>query len=190
MFSNGVGEIIISGGYIHINAMGDGIDSNNTILVSSGVTLVSGSPSSGNAAFDYDGEATVTGGILIATGGSGMAQSFSAAENQGCLLFGLSSGPAGRNLAIVNADGRIVAAYTPGNNYSAVVVTAPELQVGNTYTVVIDAVIDSADTHGFATDTTYTGGTELGAIEMTTSLQGGSGHSMGGGPGGGRKPGR
>lgn len=185
MFSNMVGEIIISGGYIHINANGDGIDSNNTILVSGGVTLVSGSQSSANAAFDYDGEATVTGGILVATGGSGMAQSFTAAENQGCMLFGMSGAQAGVNIAIVDADNRVVAAYTPENGYSAVVVTAPGLQVGNTYAVVVEAAIDGADAHGFAADTVYTGGTNLGSIEMTTLLQGGSGHSMGGGPGGG-----
>ncbi len=191
MFSNMVGEIVISGGYIHISANGDGIDSNNTILVSGGVTLVSGPASSGNAAFDYDGEATVTGGILVATGGSGMAQSFTAAENQGCMLFGINGAQGGRNLAIVDADNRIVAAYTPVNSYSAVVVTAPGLQVGRTYSVVVDAVIDGADKHGFAADATYTGGTSLGSIEMTTLLQGGSGHGMGGGPGGGgRRPGR
>ena len=199
MFSNGVGEIVISGGYTHINAMGDGIDSNSTILVSGGVTLVSGSPSGGNAAFDYDGKATVTGGVLIATGGSGMAQSFTSAENQGCMLFGLNGGPAGRNLAVINAEGKVVAAYTPENSYSAVVITAPGIQVGGTYQVVIDAAIDGADAHGFAADAAYTGGTVLGSIEMTTALQGGSGHSMGGGPGGGfggrpdgggRRPGR
>lgn len=198
MFSNGVGEIVISGGCTHINAMGDGIDSNNTILVSGGVTLVSGSPSGGNAAFDYDGEATVTGGVLIATGGSGMAQSFTSAENQGCMLFGLNGGPAGRNLAVIDVEGKVVAAYTPENSYSAVVITAPGIQVGGTYQVVIDAAIDGADAHGFAADAAYTGGTVLGSIEMTTALQGGSGHSMGGGPGGGfgggpgggRRPGR
>ena len=185
MFSNMVGEIVISGGYIHINASGDGIDSNNTILVSGGVTLVSGSANSANAAFDYDGEATVTGGILVAAGGSGMAQSFTAAENQGCMLFGINGAQGGVNLAIVDAQNNIVAAYTPENSYSAVVVTAPGLQVGNTYSVVMDAAIDGADDHGFAANTTYTGGTNIGAIEMTTLLQGGSGHSMGGGPGGG-----
>lgn len=192
MFSNGVGEIIISDGYIHINASGDGIDSNNTIHVSGGVTLVSGSSNSANAAFDYDGEATVTGGILIATGGSGMAQSFTAAENQGCMLFGINGAPSGINLAIVNADDQVVAAFTPENSYSAVVVTAPGLQVGNTYSVVMEAQIDGMDAHGFATDAAYSGGTNIGSIEMTTALQGGSGHSMGGGGGfggGGRRPG-
>ena len=202
MFSNGVGEIIISGGYIHINASGDGIDSNNTIVVSGGVTLVSGASTSANAAFDYDGEATVTGGILIATGGSGMAQSFTAAENQGCMLSGINGARGGINIAIVNAENRVVAAFTPENSYSAVVVTAPGLQVGNTYSVVMGATIDSMDDHGFAAEVAYTGGTNIGSIEMTTLLQGGSGHSMGGGGefgggpggpggpgGGGRRPG-
>ena len=192
MFSNNVGEIVISGGYIHINASGDGIDSNNTIMVSGGVTLVSGSSNSANAAFDYDGEATVTGGILIATGGSGMAQSFTSAENQGCMLFGINGASGGINLAIVNADDQVVAAFTPENSYSAVVVTAPGLQVGNTYSIVMNAQIEGMDTHGFAADASYTGGTNIGSIEMTTALQGGSGHSMGGGGfggGGGRRTG-
>lgn len=195
MFSNMVGEIVISGGYIHVNAKGDGIDSNNTILVSGGVTLVSGSPSNGNAAFDYDGEATVTGGVLIAVGGSGMAQSFTAAENQGCMFFGINGAKGGVNIAIVDANGQVVASFTPENNYSSVVVTAPGLQVGNTYSIVMGAEINGMDSHGFASDTSHTGGTIIGSIEMTTLLQGGSGHGMGGGPGsqsgpgGGRKHG-
>ena len=185
MFSNLSGEIVISGGYIHINASGDGIDSNNTILVSGGVTLVSGTSSSANAAFDYDGEATVTGGVLIATGGSGMAQSFTDAQNQGCMLFGISGAQAGVNIAIVDANGQVVASFTPDNSYTAVVVTAPALQVGNTYSVVMAAAIDGMDAHGFASGVAYTGGSNLGSIEMTTLIQGGSGHSMGGGFGGG-----
>ena len=189
MFSNLVGEIIISGGYIHINASGDGIDSNNTILVSGGVTLVSTGNSSANAAFDYDGEATVTGGILVATGGSGMAQSFTAAENQGCMLFGINGASGGTNLAIVGPEGKVIASFTPDSSYSAVTVTAPGLQVGSTYSVVMNADIEGMDAHGFAADASYTGGTNIGSIEMTTTLQGGSGHSMGGGGGGGNRHG-
>lgn len=188
MFSNGVGEINISGGYIHINAIGDGIDSNNDIRISGGVTLVSGSGDSMNAAFDYDGEARVTGGVLFATGSSGMAQSFTSAENQGSMLFGINGATAGVNIAIVDASGRVVASFTPANRYSAVVVTAPGIQLGQTYSVVIQADVEGADANGFAQGALCTGGTELGAIEMTTALYGGSGHSMGGGPGG-RTPG-
>ena len=190
MFSNMVGEILISGGYIHINASGDGIDSNNSIAVSGGVTLVTGSANSANAAFDYDGKASVTGGILFATGGSGMAQSFSSAENQGCMLFGINGAQAGVSIAIVDNCNQVVASFTPENGYSAVVVTAPGLQVGNTYSIVLNAAIEGADSHGFAADAAFSGGTNIGSIKMTTLLQGGSGHGMGGPGGGGRKPGR
>ena len=185
MFSNGVGEINISGGYIHINASGDGIDSNCNIHISGGVTLVSGSSSSMNAAFDYDGEAFVTGGVLFATGGSGMAQSFTSAENQGAMLFGMNGASAGVNIAIVNAAGQVVASFTPETRYSAVVVTAPGIQLGQTYTVVMQADIEGMDDFGFAENAAYAGGQAIGAIEMTTMLYGGSGHSFGGGGGGG-----
>lgn len=181
MFSNSVGEIVISGGLIHINANGDGIDSNNSIHISGGVTLVSGASASMNAAFDYDGTATVTGGVLIATGGSGMAQSFTSAENQGCMLFNFRGGHANVNIAVVDEKERVVASFTPDTSYSSVVVTAPGLQVGNTYQILLNAEIEGADAYGFAQDAAYANGTYAGTIEMTTLLQGGSGHSFGGG---------
>ena len=118
-----------------------------------------------------------------------MAQSFSAAENQGCMLFGINGARGGMNIAIVNAEHRVVVSFTPAASYSAVVVTAPELQVGGIYSVVLDGQVDSADENGFASNAAISGGTSLGTIEMTTLLQGGSGHSMGGGPGGGNRRG-
>ncbi len=186
-FSRNTGDIVISGGYIHINAGGDGIDSNNTITISGGVTLITSPARSMNSAFDYNGEATITGGTLIATGGSGMAQSFSKAENQGCMLFGVNDATGGTNLAIVTAEGQVVASFTPAHDYSAVVVTAPDLQVGSTYSVVIGADVDGADEHGFASRADCSGGVNIGSIEMTEMIQGGSGHNIGGGRGGRRE---
>ena len=114
-----------------------------------------------------------------------MAQSFDTAENQGCMLFSMN-GQGGTSIAIVDANNRVVAAFTPDNSYSSVVVTAPGLAVGSTYTVVTGAEIDGADAHGFASDVAFSGGATIGSIEMTTLLQGGSGHGMGGfGSGGG-----
>ena len=91
------------------------------------------------------------------------------------------------NLAIVGADNRVIASFTPEASYSSVVVTAPGLTVGSSYAVVIGADIDGADAWGFASDASYTGGTNIGSIEMTTLLQGGSGHGMGGHGGGPRR---
>ncbi len=171
MFSNGVGEIIISGGYTVINASGDGIDSNNTITVSGGVTLVSGPTSGANGAFDYDGNATVTGGVLIATGASGMAQNFSDAQTQGAMLVTFGRRQTGA-IALTDADGRVVVAFTPETAYQSAVITAPGILQGQTYTIVTGGVAEGSDENGFILDTTLTGGTTLGTITMTELLYG------------------
>lgn len=185
MFSNGVGEIFIEGGYTVINASGDGIDSNADIVVSGGVTLVSGPVSSGNAAFDYDGNATVSGGVLIATGSGGMAQSFTTAENQGAILVTLNRQQSGQSLALIDSQGQIVAAFTPQNAWQSAVFTAPGIQQGQTYTIVAGADIPGADAYGFAQSGKASGGTELAAVEMTSMLYGGGSGMRNMGPGGG-----
>lgn len=193
-FSNGVGEIVISGGYTFIDASGDGIDSNSTIAVSGGVVLVSGPTNSGNASFDYDGSAAVTGGVLVALGSSGMAQSFSQAENQGAMLVNFS-GSTNQIFALCDTNGNVIASFKPEKNYQSVVVTAPEIQQGNTYKIVIGAEVEGVDENGFARNTSYSGGTELGEIQMDSLLYGYSGGmgmpggDHGGGMGGGTPPG-
>lgn len=178
MFSNGVGEIIISGGYTVVRANGDGIDSNSTITVSGGVTLVSGPSSSGNAAFDYDGSATVTGGILIATGASGMAQNFSDAEGQGAMLLTLDRLQSGSSIALLDAKGRVIASFRPENTCQSVVITAPAIQQGQTYTLVSGGTVEGADEHGFAQDAAISGGTTLAEITMDELLYGSGGFGM------------
>lgn len=189
MMSNGVGEIIITGGYTLVNAQGDGIDSNNSICVSGGVTLVSGPVSSGNAAFDYDGSATVTGGVLVAAGPSGMAQNFSEAQNQGAMLLTFRSRQNG-SVALVDAQGQVIVAFTPTNAYQSAVITAPAIQQGETYTIVTGGTAEGADAHGFALQTALTGGTTAGSITMDSLLYGGGSGYGNPGAGPGRKPGR
>lgn len=190
-FTGSTGTILISGGYLLVNAAGDGIDANGSISVTGGVTLVSGPTNNGNAAFDYDGSASVTGGVLIALGSSGMAQGFSNAENQGAILTGVTAQSAGTSLALVNADGNVIASFAPAKAYSSAVITAPGIQKGQTYTLVAGATLSAADENGYAAGGTATGGTTLTTVEMSTLLYGGGGGMGGmmpGGPGG--RPGR
>lgn len=187
MFSSGVGEIIISGGYTVVDAKGDGIDSNGTISVTGGVTLVSGPTSNGNGSFDYDGSASVSGGVLIALGSSGMAQSFSTAENQGAIFYSFAAQNAGTSFALCDSSGKVVAAFTPAKAYQTVVITAPEIQSGNSYSIVAGGEVSGADSNGFAQNAAVSGGTTLAEIEMTSELYGASGHGTmmpGGGMGG------
>lgn len=66
--------ILITGGTININADGDGIDSNGGIGITGGSVYVLGPSDNGNGAMDYGICAAITGGEVIAVGGSGGMQ--------------------------------------------------------------------------------------------------------------------
>lgn len=193
-FSSSTGTIIISGGYMLVNASGDGIDSNGTITVSGGVTLVSGPTNSGNGAFDYDSSASVTGGVLIALGSAGMAQGFTSAENQGAIFASFTAQSAGTSFAVCDSSGKVVASFTPDKAYQSVAVTAPGIQSGESYSMVVGGTVSGCDENGYAQNASISGGTTLGTISMTSNLYGGSGGMGGmggpGGGGGGGRPGR
>lgn len=190
MFGGTGEELNISGGYVLVNANGDGLDSNGTLTVSGGVLLVTGPVSSMDGALDSDGEMKVTGGVVIAAGSSGMPQSFSVAENQGSIMTRFDTQAAGTSIAICDAEGNVVAAFTPPKEYGSVVISAPGIQSGNTYTIVTGGDVADADKNGFAENTTISGGETLETIELTESTYsnggfGGFGGGFPGFPGGG-----
>ena len=91
MQSSGNNELIISGGYIVIDAAGDGLDSDGNLTVTGGNVYVYGPESSNNGALDFDGTGTVTGGAVVALGASGMAQNFDDSSSQGSILASCST---------------------------------------------------------------------------------------------------
>ncbi len=187
-FSSSVGKITISGGTLLVNASGDGIDSNGSITVTGGITLVSGPTNSGNGPLDYDGSATVSGGVFVALGSSGMAQSFSSAQNQGAIFTTFSTQQANTPLSLCDQDGNVILSFAPAKAYQSAVITAPKIQSGNTYTLVAGGTLAELDANGYVADTSISGGTTLATISMTSNLYGSSG-GMGGmnpPPGGGR----
>lgn len=126
--------IRIAGGKLYVNASGDGIDSNGNLIVSGGETYVDGPTGNGDGALDYDGTATITGGILVAVGSSGMAQNFGTASTQGSILLNFSTGSKSA-VTLTDAQGNVLVSYTPSKTYNSVVISCPELVQGGTYTV-------------------------------------------------------
>lgn len=126
--------IRIAGGKLTIDAGGDGIDSNGSLTVSGGETYVSSPTDNGNGALDFDGTGTITGGIVVAAGASGMAQNFGENSTQGSILVSFGSFGTGA-VTVTNAAGETLASFTPAKQYNCVVVSAPTLKKGETYTV-------------------------------------------------------
>lgn len=126
--------INISGGVITIDASGDGVDSNGSLTVSGGELYISTPVNNGNGALDYDGEAVITGGIVIAAGSSEMAQNFGNNSTQGSILLTYQSSSA-ETICIKDSSGNTLASYSPNKNYNCVVISCPSVTTGNTYTV-------------------------------------------------------
>lgn len=155
--------ILISGGKLTVNASGDGIDSNGDLTITGGEVYVSGPTSDGDGALDYAGTGTITGGTIVAAGSSGMAQSLSS-DTQGVVLLMLS--------------GAVLASFMPEKAYSSVVISAPGMESGGTYSVACGSESRSVTLEGF----TYSEGGFGG-------FGGGRPGGMGGGFGGDRPDG-
>jgi len=183
-FGSSDAEIFISGGYILVDASGDGIDSNGAITVTGGVTLVSGPTDNGNGSLDYGTSATVYGGVFIATGSYGMAQGFSNAEGQGAIITPTGTQSASTSIALCDGDGRVIASFTPPKSYQSLVISAPGIQKGNAYSVICGGSVTGADKNGYAENTEMSDGRTVISIEMSSLLYGSS-QSMGGPMGGG-----
>ena len=160
------GKIEISGGNTHITAGGDGVDANGSVTISGGTTIVEGPTSGDTSVIDFNGTGTITGGTFIGTGGAGMAQSFSSAENQGLIAVSVGSQSAGQKVTLKDADGNVIAEQTPELDYAVVYISTADLQQGGTYTL--------------------TAGSYSETIELTDSIYSTISGGMGGGMMGGR----
>lgn len=181
----------VRGGTVLVNAAGDGVDSNGTLAVSGGVLLVAGPTDSGNGALDYETGATVTGGVVMAVGAAGMAAGFGSDSTQGSWMANITAQTGGTSLTLVDAEGSVLAHWTPAKDYSNVVVSAPGLTQGGSYSLLAGAAVEGTDGYGFAQQGTATGGTELATTAMDSLTQndagGMGGHGGMGGMMGGRK---
>lgn len=162
------GKIEISGGSMHITAGGDGVDANGSVTISGGTTIVEGPTSGDTSVIDFNGTGTITGGTFIGTGGAGMAESFSSAENQGLIAVSVGNQSAGQTVTLTDADGNVIAEQTPELDYAVVYISTSDLQQGGTYTLTAGSYSETIE----LTDSIY------------STLAGGMGGGMMGGHGG------
>lgn len=135
-FGRGVGdsgaEINISGGIIKIDASGDGVDSNGSLSVSGGELYINGPVSSADSAIDFETSATVSGGVIVAVGTSGMAENFTSAT-QGSILINVSLSK--DKITLKDSGGNLMLEFTPEKSYSSVLISSPDIKKSEWYSV-------------------------------------------------------
>jgi len=146
-FSPGSGSITVSGGDIFIIASGDGIDANGSLEITGGKTVVTGPTGGDTATLDYDTEAIISGGTFIGTGAYGMAQTFSASENQGVIAVGVGNQDAGTEIRLENSDGEALISYAPELSYCVVILSSPDIVKGESYNLHVGDLNESFEAY-------------------------------------------
>lgn len=180
-------EIVINGGYTVVDARGDGIDANGSITITGGTTIVNGPANNGNGALDYDKSCDISGGILIAAGSAGMAQSPSSTSSQNSVNVALPSQQANTIIHIEDEKGNEVITFAPSKQYQSVVVSSSKLKTGSTYKVSYGGTSTGELKDGLYTSGKYSGGTKSTSFkvsESVTNIGSSEGGSMGGTGGG------
>lgn len=191
---DGVSVTTINGGTLHIVAglgdEGDGIDSNGFLVINGGTVISMANPRS-DSGLDSDMGSYINGGTVVALG-STMDWAESDSGQVTMNLQFASSQDAGDAIVVCNESGEVVFAYDPSEdetasdktrNYLGAVLSSPNFEVGQTYSVYVGGAVSGQETQGVydvETVTGYEGGTQQ--AYTGTDVQGGPGGF--GGPGG------
>lgn len=132
-------ELTINGGSIHVNAQGDGIDSNGNITINGGTVYVDGPSGGGDSALDYGTEnggiLTINGGNVIAIGMSDMLEAVDASSTQTSIMYVFSQTVTkGTEVTVSDSNGNAVFTYTPVKDADSVILSSADLTEGETYT--------------------------------------------------------
>lgn len=168
--SSSSGLLTISGGDIYVNASGDGIDSNGSVLMTGGTVYVDGPTASDNGAIDYADQFALSSGTLVAVTLNGMPEAPSATSTQpSIMLYYTSTQKAGTEISLQSTDGTTLVSYTPEKDYSSVVISVSGMELNATYTI-------------------YSNGTKLTDVTLSSSVVtiNDSGTAVNGGMGGGQ----
>lgn len=167
-FSDDSGKTLtINGGYIYVNATGDGLDSNGTITINGGITLVNGPSDNNNAAVDFEQSGKVTGGVLVALGSSGMAEAISG-EGQGAITTAFDTQSEDTVLAICDSNNKVIASLKSERSFNCAFISSPEIKSDSNYKIICGGTVENADSNGYASESEISGGTTVAEIEMTS----------------------
>ncbi len=151
--------LYINGGYLIVDARGDGLDANGAIEMTGGGVIVNGPTEQMNGALDFDAGFNMTGGWLIAAGSAGMVQTLNETSTQASLLLNLNTvQPAGTLIHIQSSDGTNILTFAPSKEYQSITFSSPELTQGTSYQVYLGGSSDGMMSDGLYEGGSYSGG--------------------------------
>jgi hypothetical protein len=175
--------LYINGGYLAVNAAGDGIDSNGSIAMTDGTVVVSGPTANDNGALDHS-SFNLTGGFLVAAGSSGMAQAPSTTSTQYSILLTFQTTQAANTIVhIQDSQSQDILTFAPSKQYSSVAFSSNKLIRGSSYTVYSGGSSTGTLCDGLYQGGTYTPGAKCATFTVSSMVTNVSATTTGGSTG-------
>ncbi|WP_200978652.1 carbohydrate-binding domain-containing protein [Echinicola sp. 20G] len=168
--SSGDSYIYFQGGYIVVDAGGDGIDANGSISMTGGTVLVNGPSSGANGPLDYDGSFKISGGFLIAAGTSNMAQAPSSSSEQNAILVYLNQQSANTLFTLQDASGNTLVSFAPSKQFASVAFSSPELSNGSNYNIYIGGTDTGEVSDGLYSNGSFSGGSLVSSFSVSKTI--------------------
>lgn len=180
-------SITINGGTLYADmTTGDGLDSNGSLTITGGLVMAFGAEMPEGGVDCDQNEITITGGTLIAAGGTNSAPSEAQSTQISLLLGGAAKGD---KIGIQDKKGNTVFAFEVSKSFSNMILSLGTLTSDTDYSIYTGGTIAGESYYGYYEKGLYEGGTE--SVSFTTDgmviSAGGTVETMGG-PGGGKMP--
>ncbi len=127
--------LIINGGDIEIIANDDCLDANGNLVLNGGFVKAikeNGSFTGAFGVFDPDGQLVINEGASFIIAGSG--GNVTTTENQ-ISVYSETTHNADETITLKDSNGNVILEYAPKGSFSAVLISAPALEIGKVYTV-------------------------------------------------------
>lgn len=169
--ATGSNSLAINGGYLVVNAGGDGLDINGPITMTDGTVIINGPTNSGNGPIDYLGSFTISGGDFLAVGSAGMAMAPSTSSTQNSVMLTYSASQAAGTLVHIESDeGEDILTFAPAKTYQSVVFSSSALARGSGYVVYSGGRSTGTVQDGLYSGGTYTPGTEVTSFTISGTV--------------------
>jgi len=163
--------LYINGGYLAINAAGDGFDINGTVTMTGGNVIIHGPTESMIGALDWDKGFKMSGGFLVAAGSAGMAQAPGSTSTQYAILLNMNKSLDGGTMFHIQAgDGSEILSFTSAKKYQSVAFSSDKLVNGGTYDVYYGGTCTGTAVDGLYSGGVYTAGTKLTSFTVSSMI--------------------
>lgn len=151
--------IQITGGYVSVNSLGDGLDSNGSFVMTDGTVVVNGPTDDGNGQIDYVETFEISGGVLVAAGSTKTQTSSEMSGQYAIMMTFPETQAAGTLVHLEDSEGNTIATFAPEKEYQSLYISSPDLSKDSSYTLYSGGSSTGTETNGLYTDSDYSGGT-------------------------------